>query len=432
MKKGSQNWLIIAHCMNMDGQAASHHVSDKLQYLERRGISPTLLSAASGSKDCQYPHHQVFSPFPSGIKFELRHAIRLRIKNRILSEILLGILNLIIVPFYLLEKVFLPFDSQWSWFISAYFCGLKIIKSKKIDFIYVLGGASSGFLAVHLLSKRSRIPFIAECFDPIISSEWRRSRLSFHFNKWIESLICKHAQAVVWYTDGAKNEALHRNPSLGHRGHVVRPGMDPPNFNGVEYHKTEKIKFSYFGGLSRERSLVIIIKAINQLLVDKPEYSKFVVLDVYGGELDELSREFVRRNPCDFIKLHGRLEYDKKSNKSGRQQVLEKMRTSDVLVLIHGIGHITKLYIPSKTYEYLWAKRPIMLLTPCPEEWTELLPGKEHSIIKSNEHDQLLLGLHSFIESWQNSGLPDCSLAIPFSAEEATQKIIKLAVKENS
>ena len=279
----------------MDGQAASHHVSDKLQYLTRRGISLSLLSAASGSKDFQYPHHQVFSPFPSGIKFELRHAIRLRIKNRILSEILLGILNLIIVPFYLLEKVFLPFDSQWSWFISAYFCGLKISKSKKIDFIYVLGGASSGFLAVHLLSKRSKIPFIAECFDPIISSEWRRSRLCFHFNKWIESLICKHAQAVVWYTDGAKNEALHRNPFLGHRGHVIRPGMDPPNFNGVEYHKTEKIKFSYFGGLSRERSLVIIIKAINQLLVDKPEYSKFVVLDVYGGELDELSREFVRK-----------------------------------------------------------------------------------------------------------------------------------------
>ena len=297
--------------MNMDGQAASHHVTDKLQYLTRSGISLSLLSAASGYKDSRYPHYQVFSPFPSGIKFELRHFIRLRIKNRILSEILLGIINLIIFPFYLLEKVFLPLDSQWSWFISAYFCGRKISKSQKIDFIYVLGGASSGFLAAHLLSKRNKIPFIAECFDPIISSEWRRSRLCFHFNKWIESLICKHAQAVIWYTNGAKNEALHRNLSLEDRGYVIRPGMESPNFNEIEYHKTEKIKFSYFGGLSRERSLLAMIQGINQLLLDKPEYSKIVELNVYGGELDELSKEFVRKNPCSFLKLHGRLEYDK-------------------------------------------------------------------------------------------------------------------------
>ena len=76
-------------------------------------------------------------------------------------------------------------------------------------------------------------------------------------------------------------------------------------------------------------------------------------------------------------------------------------------------------------------KRPIMLLTPCPEEWTELLPEKEHFIIKSGEQKQLFVGLHSFIDVWQNSGLPDCKISVPFSAEEATQQIMKLAVKEN-
>ena len=64
--------------------------------------------------------------------------------------------------------------------------------------------------------------------------------------------------------------------------------------------------------------------------------------------LMNLSREFIKKTPCAFLKVHGRLEYDKDSQKSGRQQVLEKMRTSDVLVLIHGVGQITKLYIPSK------------------------------------------------------------------------------------
>lgn len=426
MKKGSQNWLIIAHCMNMDGQAASHHVSDKLQYLKRSGISPILLSAASGTKDPQYQHYQVFSPFPSGIKFELRHFIRLRIKNRILSKVLLLFINLIIIPFYFLEKVFLSLDSQWSWFISVYFFGRRIIKSQKIDFIYVLGGASSGFLAAHLLSKSDKIPFIAECFDPLISSEWKRSRMCFHFNKWVESLICRHAQAVVWYTNGAKNEALHRNPALGQRGHVIRPGMEPPNFNGVEYHKNEKIKFSYFGGLSKERSLLPVIKAICELLLDKPEYSKVIELHVYGGKLDESSNTFIQKNSCNFLKVHGRLEYDQNSKKSGRQQVLEKMRNADVLVLIHGIGQITKLYIPSKTYEYLWAKRPIMLLTPCPEEWDGLLPEEENYIINSNQIPQFKPALNFLIKKWERNGLPDCNFTKSFSTENSVKQIMNI------
>ena len=422
-----KKWLIVAHCMNMDGQAASHHVSDKLKYLERNNIRPFLLSAASGKRDSRYPHHQVFSPLPSGIKFEIRHFIRLRIKARFASEALLALISLMIFPFYLLEKALLPLDSQWSWFLSAYLRGRKIIKSEKIDFIYVLGGASSGFLAAHLLSGSTNIPFLAECFDPIISNDWRRSRLCFLWNKWIESLLCKRAKAVVWYTNGARDEALARNPSLGDRGHVLRPGMEPPDFSGVKYTRKEKINFSYFGGLSNERSLLDTIKTLNDLIQENPQYSKVIQLNVYGGELDDSSREFIRKKSCDFLKAHGRLEYDESSQKTGRQQVLEEMRRSDVLVLVHGIGQITKLYIPSKTYEYLWAKRPILLITPSPEEWRELLPEEEHCIIDSGDFEQLKSAILSYVNSWRKSGLRDCEVSVPFSAEDATGKIIDLA-----
>ena len=103
------------------------------------------------------------------------------------------------------------------------------------------------------------------------------------------------------------------------------------------------------------------------------------------------------------------------------------MRRSDVLILVHGIGQITKLYIPSKTYEYLWAKRPILLITPSPEEWRELLPEEEHCIIDSGDFEQLKSAILSYVNSWRKSGLRDCEVSVPFSAEDATGKIIDLA-----
>ena len=117
--EGKRKWLVIAHCMNMDGQAASHHVSDKLPYLRNVGIEPILLSAASGSKDLNFEHHQVFSPAPSGLKFEMRHYLRKRISNKHIAESLIAFFTIIILPFFLVEKIFIRYDSQWSWFLTA-------------------------------------------------------------------------------------------------------------------------------------------------------------------------------------------------------------------------------------------------------------------------------------------------------------------------
>ena len=110
--KANVKWLVIAHCMNMDGQAASHHVSDKLPYLRKRGIEPILLSASSGCRDFNYEHHQVFSPAPSGLKFELRHFIRKRVtQSWVISVKLLfwAYLSLLLLPAYLLEKIVFAF-----------------------------------------------------------------------------------------------------------------------------------------------------------------------------------------------------------------------------------------------------------------------------------------------------------------------------------
>lgn len=427
MAEEKKRWLVIAHCMNMDGQAASHHVSDKLSFLSRRGIEPILLSAASGLKDLSYEHHQVFSPAPSGLKFELRHFIRKKANSKVLSETLICLLGLLLLPAYVLEKIVLPLDSQWSWFISAYFKGKKLSEKYCFERIYVLGGASSAFLAAHFISRQSGVPFVVECFDPIISSEWKRSRTAYKWNAWIEKVISLNAKAVIWYTQGALNEARSRHSRLLRVGHLVRPGMSPPDFSNVAYQKSEKLRFCYFGGLSKERSLSDFIEALKSTLNDTPDLAEIIEVHTFGGELDELTQLASQNLPSGVIKNHGRLEYDLTSSKSGRQRVLEEMRMADFLLIIHGIGEICRLYIPSKTYEYIWAKRPILALSPYPDEFRELLDEREHLIVDKSNQNAIEGAILEAVSKWTRSQCPDCEFTKPISAEDATEQIIQIS-----
>jgi hypothetical protein len=424
-----KKWLVIAHCMNMDGQAASHHVSDKLPYLKKRGIQPILLSAPSGKKDANYEHHQIFSFAPSGLKFESRHYLRNKNLPRWMIESMVAFFSLILLPLYLLEKLFIPLDSQWSWFASCYLKGRKLLRSQKIERIYVLGGASSGFLAACLLEKSYGTPLISECFDPLVSSNWKRNRLSYKWNLWIERKICKYSSAVFWYTNGARNEALKRNPNLAGRGFVVRPGMSPPDFKDATHKHGAKLRFCYFGGLSEERSLSLFLSPLLQFLKSNHDLVGKIEVHAYGGTPDGLTRRVMERLPEGTVQPHGRLEYDPHLRKSGRQQVLEEMRKADFLLLIHGQGDICKLYIPSKSYEYIWSQRPIVLLTPCPEEWTEVLNSNEHLISNQDNPKEIESAIEGAVQEWKSGKIEDRTQTQSFSAEDAVETIVALAVQ---
>ena len=43
-----RNWLILTHCCNLDGRAASQHIDDRLPYLKREGITPLMLTGPTG------------------------------------------------------------------------------------------------------------------------------------------------------------------------------------------------------------------------------------------------------------------------------------------------------------------------------------------------------------------------------------------------
>ncbi len=430
----AEKWLIIAHCFNMDGRAASQTITDKIPFLMKKGIEPVVISAPTGTKDKNFIHSQIISPAPSGLIFEMRKILEKHFQKGILLQFLKALVSIFLFPFLIFEKIFINLDSHWSWFITASIRGVFIIKKHRPKLIYSSAGPSSSHLTGLILNKLFKLPWIAEIHDPLISEskivKKRYQRYIFH--RWLEKIILKNACAIIYFTIKACENAKKRigNPN---NVHLLRPGANPPETSSISYHKREKIHFGHFGSLSSDRNLYNFMEALSYVFKKEPYLKNKVVLDIYGTKLDPVSRKAVRKFSLDDVVCeHGRLEFDFLTGKSGRQQVFEKMYITDVLVLIHGRSNISYEYIPSKFYEYQLTTRPIIGLTSQNSELASILNSFGYTVVHPADKKKIETILKGLISEWENDQLPEYNQVSFFSVENTVDKIMELSELNNS
>jgi len=422
-----RNWLILSHAFNMDGRAASHTITDKIPHLLAAGVKPVVISAPTGRRDEVLPHYQVPAVAPSGLRFDFRHVLRRQFGDGWKYKVSRGLMNLLLIPPLVLERLFIHLESQWSWYVLAYFRGARLIRNGKVDLIYSTGGANSAHYAGYLLAKHFGIPWMAEIHDPMIHENWKRSRMAYAWARHLEKLICRHASIAIWFTEKALERARARNPELGNRGHAVIPGAERPQFGDARYERRECMSIGHFGSLSATRNLEVFLQGLRRFLDQHPGGRRDVRLDVYGSALDSVSRAALSVFPYgDNVVLHGRLEYDPESGLSGRDRVLRNMRVSDCLLLLHGKEPFCEEYIPSKLYEYAWARRPILALTWRNAQLDGLLSGAGHAVVNSDDPAGVAGCLERLYMRWANDELPDTMEAFQFPVERAVNGILKL------
>ena len=427
-ESGQRVWLIISYWFNLDGNAASQTITDKLPQLAKQGITPVIISAATGQQDPVWEHYRQLSPAPSGLRFELRHIINRTVPYAWLRHLLKAGFTLLIVPFYLLEKIFLPLHSQWSWFIPAYWRGLKLIRKHHPELIYATGGPDSAFLASHLLAKKTGTPWIAEIHDPMVTEPNQpnqRKPLSQRWAAWLEGLICTHASAAFWFTAKALSKAQDRNPQLAQRGHTILPGVTPPDFGKIGYQPGPRIHFAHFGSLSKTRNLEVFFAALAKAITQNEKNRHLVQIDIYGNTMDFISRQaMITHNLSNLVQEKGKLR---------RQQVLEQMRKTDVLLLLHGTIPHCEEYIPSKIYEYFYTSRPILAAIHLNPQLDALLKERGHTPIAATDIEGLQQAIIHLIESWQrHKGLPDLPNPQPLSVSQTVDTMIAIINKDLS
>ncbi|HUR42280.1 MAG TPA: hypothetical protein VM240_14030 [Verrucomicrobiae bacterium] len=419
-----EKWLLLSHAFNMDGRAASQTVTDKIPHLRARGIEPIVVSAVTGRRDSQLQHHQVLAPLPSGLRFDLRHWLALRIRNRALLRLAKAAVSLVLLPFYLVEKLLVPLDSHWSWFLTARAAGARVIARERPRLIWSSGGSAGAHVAAWLLKRRYGLPWIAEVHDPMVWKDWSQGPIRYRWFRWVESLICEHADVAWWFTPTALARARERHPALGDRGRLLYPGSNPPP-TGSAWAQGPLFVLAHFGSLAPNRNLGDVLAALAQLLRALPECRSRIRLRTYGGDWDAVSRESLRTFPFpEIIENIGRLETDPITGQSGRDRVLQAMRQTDVLLLLHGQDAFCQEYFPSKLYEYLWMDRPILGVIHDNTDLAQLLQRHDHVVVRAGDHPALTDAIGTLFRRWRDGALVGPKQQSPYAAEAAVAQIV--------
>jgi hypothetical protein len=253
----------------------------------------------------------------------------------------------------------------------------------------------------------------------------------------VERLICTDADVAIWFTDQALASAKRRHPQLGERGKMMLPGIDAPFKEIPPYVPGPKMVIGHFGSLSPTRNLTPIVAAMEALVLDSPAVCELLELQVTGGPLDDVSQAYIAKSPVkDLVKHLGRIEADPATGLSGRELILRRMRSADVLLLLHGTEPICAEYIPSKMYEYLWMQRPILATVYGNPQMDALLKEFGHLTVFSKREplsqespipSELKSPLSQLFTRWSSVGLPDSGYASAITTASAVQKLVAWA-----
>jgi hypothetical protein len=350
----------------------------------------------------------------------VRHLFRKRGWRGGLHKVLEFLLLFPLLPFYLLEKLLVDLDSQWSWFPLAAHRGYALCREARPELIYSTGGAASAHIAAGMIARRTGIPWVAEFQDPLLHGDWSRGKMAHKAFALAERYVCARASRVVFLTEEAKRRAAART-SLGDRGRCIYPGAEPPPDLPPPRHKGVLLRFAHLGSFGGSRNPAVLLEAARLLLGERPELAGTVRFDFYGN-CDANSKRMLREFPREgVVTFHGRVS---------RSASLTAMRDADVLVLIQNVADYSAETIPSKVYEYLAAGRPILGLVHRNAELAGMLTGLGHTVAEAADARSVRGAVSEIHRSWE-AGALETPPGSPYTIGSAVDRLIAIAEFRN-
>ncbi len=414
-----KKWLILSYLANRDANACSQHIDDKLQPLLDRDVEPVLLSGVGGKKYTAFPHETALSIAPSGLRNELRSFLRTRCTNKFTFKLFETPLLIPILPFYLLEKIFLDRDDDWSWFVRARQKGKMLCDRYHPELIYSTGGSASAHIAAFHIAKATGLPWIAELQDPLIhDKEYHRNKRAFRYYHNLETMIRKNSCATLFMCDSAK-ENCNARTGIKANSHTVYPGAKEHALPPAAFAAKDNIcNFSHFGSLGGSRSAEFLIPALQKSIEQNPEFRNIIKLNLYGT-CDTKSHKFIANFPFpDIITFHGKIP---------REKALQLMALSSCLVLIQNTEFYSSETIPSKLYEYMLTGRPVLGLTYHNREIDRLLLAEGHFSVAADNMDAICTAITTITNRQQSGQLQQPHSPSPWTAGRAVDQLLCIA-----
>ena len=257
-------------------------------------------------------------------------------------------------------------DRDWLWLRPAVRAGRRILQERNIRALY----STSPYITNHLIALRLKplasLPWVAEFRDSWAYNEvWpppilRRARM-----RRVEDDICTTSDHFVSVSEDylADFRRYHDLPPL--RSTVIYSGFDPDDFSFLTTSPLESFsRFSIahagylYGGARSPKPLLDALKSLSQS--NRIDLGR-VSLEFYGPfekEVDVMVRKSGLQKCCVW---HGTFNY---------QELLPRLTQAYCLLLITHSGIPT---FPSKLFDYMGTRRPIIAIAQSDSEVAEIV-----------------------------------------------------------
>lgn len=248
------------------------------------------------------------------------------------------------------EYIYFP-DQQISWYKTAVKAASEYLDKEKVDAIISTSSPVTDHLIAKKLKQKYKIPWIADFRDPWSQNAYNgKFPIINYFDRKLElKTLCK-ADAIVTVTEPWINlfASLHNGKNI----YCVSNGYDDDDFQGITPKLTDKFTITYAGSLYQsKRDPSLLFEIIYELIKENKVNKDFIEVRFYGHIEDWLIKEVRKYNLEMVVNFHGLLH---------RDEILIKLRESQVLLLLVWNNEKEEGFCPAKLYEYFGAKRPII------------------------------------------------------------------------
>ena len=314
-------------------------------------------------------------------------------------------------------NLFIP-DARFLWVKPSVKYLKKYIEENNIDTIATSGPPHSLHLIGLQLKKEVNIKWFADFRDPWTTIGYHKAlKLSSYANKKhkaLEKLVLTSADTIIVTSKTTKTEfqAITSKPI-----EVITNGYDEEKIEKQPL--DEKFTLAHIGSFLSERNPRIIWQALQELVIENPDFKNDFRLKLIGATSQEV---------LDTIASFQLNEYIQNLGYVSHQEAVEHQRKSQVLLLIEINSTATKSIIPGKLFEYMVSERPIIAIGPEGSDFAEIITTTNTGVFFTyNEKEKLKAQLLKYYQEYQNQNLKVHAVGLQqYSRKSLTQQLVQI------
>ncbi len=275
---------------------------------------------------------------------------------------------------------------------------------REIDLIY----STSTAITSHLVARILRIvwdkPWVADFQDPWC---WAQESLAMFPSvlhrraaELLEFAILQAADHVTVTTEPIRDMLTRKHPGIpAGKISVIPMGFEPEWTRRVR-HAQDKFTITHLGTFYGPRSPVPFLRALGECLRVHPSMKHSVNVLFFGrfdaATLMETEAAIEEWGLGCVVSLYGPVEHE---------AAMQKLVDSDLLLLVTDPGTWGRTLVPSKVFEYLGARRPILALAPDGPLAQLLRQVGGAAIVQPTDLSAIAAAIWDFFSLWQQRRL---------------------------